>query len=149
PNFTSPQVIETIEFLYDLIEMQGGHTTVSQMGNRVRAFLAGMRPIIAGNQALFKELTDQNFDLNDLGIGVIPGNDRRPGATGKRITVTGWYLAIPVGLPAAVEDAAFRWVEYMTARADGGAQFAMTMGRPSPLMEVNFHPAYFDINPLW
>lgn len=147
-HYNTPQVKETFEFFRTLIDTQGGWESVRSI-DRIAGFVNGQRTMIWANQSLPKGLQDRGFDLRNLGVAPTPYNSDRPGAASHGAAGGGWYLAIPVGLSAEEEEAAFKWIEFLTYRADGGATFPVSMARPTPLLGLNRDRAFYDIYPGW
>ena len=90
-------------------------------------------------------------DPDQWGVFVAPYNGNNPQAkhTGVSGFDFGWNQVIPVGVEGNERDAAYKWLEFFTARRAGGCWFLFKQHRPSPVRECNENPEYYEGNPYW
>ena len=90
-------------------------------------------------------------DPDQWGVFLVPHNGDNPQAESHGVSGFdfAWTQIIPVGLDQAVQDAAYKWMEFFTARRAGGCYFLFAQHRPSPVIECNQNSAYYEGNPYW
>lgn len=90
-------------------------------------------------------------DPDQWGVFLTPYNGNNPQAQAKGISGFhfAWNQVIPKGLDKHEQEAAYKWLEFFTARRAGGCWFLLKQYRPSPVTVCNENPEYFDGNPYW
>jgi ABC-type glycerol-3-phosphate transport system substrate-binding protein len=61
----------------------------------------------------------------------------------------GWGYTIPAVHPPEVQEAAYKFAEFLGANELGGCVFVFEQSRPSPVKACNENPAYNETNPYW
>lgn len=89
------------------------------------------------------------FPKLDFGIGVRPYNSDNPEAAPAGTISRGWGNTIPYYVSPEKYQAAYLFIEWLAAALDGGSWFVRQQGRPSPVIEHNEHPQYYNVNPYW
>ncbi|HHT28636.1 MAG TPA: extracellular solute-binding protein [Firmicutes bacterium] len=79
----------------------------------------------------------------DLGIGLLPHG---PNGQSHALAAAGWSYAIPKGTKHPEES--WLLIKYLTTSEDA-KMFALSQGRPSPVVRFNQDRRYFETNPYW
>lgn len=160
--FNSPEGVETLEWMVNFTNKYNGGV------ENVREFWEGTTEPSADfpfyhdkvgmwmiNVSAFGHLKTHDADMwNDpsqWGVGLRPYNANNPNATHHGISglTWAWGYVIPKSLPKEVQDAAYKFLEYLGTQEKGGCQFLFVQGRPSPVKSCNENPAYYEANPYW
>ncbi len=92
-------------------------------------------------------------DTSYWGTMLRPYNGENPEATHAGVTgygfSGGWAYTIPKEHPPEMQEAAFKFAEFIGTHELGGCAFLFKQGRPSPVKACNENQAYYDVNPYW
>lgn len=163
-EFNSPQGIETLEWMLSFTnEVNGGIENVTDFF-QAQDFTAGDHPFYRNEQAILG-INTSNFghlnandpefyaDTERWGVMLRPYNGDN--AEGKHAGVVGyspsggWGYTIPAANPPEVQEAAYKFAEFIGASELGGCMFLFAQSRPSPVKACNENPAYYEANPYW
>jgi multiple sugar transport system substrate-binding protein len=161
--FNQPEGVETLEWMKALIdEKMGGIDAYNAFfqvgGDALEAdyhFYTDKLCMVTPNVSIFGHIknTVPDFfaDTEHWGAMLVPYNGSNPDAraTGLSGFAFSWNQVIPKGLDRKVQDAAYEWLEYFTARRAGGCWFLFEQARPSPVKACNENPDYYAANPYW
>ncbi len=94
---------------------------------------------------------DVYSDTSAWGVGLRPANGNREGAVHQGVSGLehSWGYVIPAAHSQEVQDAAYKFLEFLATNEQGGCEFLFAQLRPSPVKACNDNPAYFDDNPYW
>jgi ABC-type glycerol-3-phosphate transport system substrate-binding protein len=149
-QFDSPQGLETLKWIVDFTNMNGGAEEVaayySQTGEWENGpFYNGFEAMeISGTWEFFK-IKDYapklNYDIAPMPYGPSGNSQTRGSAYG------GWGYVIPRG--AKHPEEAWLLTKFLTTDKDGGCWFLQQQKRASPLIACNEDPASSEGNPHW
>lgn len=160
--FNSPEGIETLEWMTNYIntynygveangEFYAGtsHTSADHPFYNEKAATVFTGTWFFGHMQATDPEMFQDTDM--WGASLRPYNGNNPDATNHGVAgLSGsWGYVIPVNSPKEIQDAAYKWLEFFGTHPDGGCLFLFNQARPSPVIECNNNPAYFEANPTW
>jgi multiple sugar transport system substrate-binding protein len=160
--FNSPEGVETLQWMLDYInEFYGGIENIidfmagASSESPEYPLFQGRMGVMFPNVSIFGHVATYAPDLN-YGVALRPYNADNPDASSQGIAPLGfgWGYVIPTGLDEATERAAYNWVRRITydigtEDAPGACFFMQEQARPSPLIECNADPIYYELNPAW
>lgn len=162
--FNSPEGIETLEWMVNFTNnINGGVENMTDFFQDT-AFAQGDHPWYDNQQAFLPINTSffGHYNVNDpdgyadtshWGTMLRPRNGDNPdsqhaGTTGYNYSGA-WAYTIPAAHPPEMQEAAFKFAEFIGVHPLGGCAFLFAQSRPSPVKECNENPAYYDVNPYW
>lgn len=156
-TFDSPEGEETLRYMVQYVhEVNGGVAGQDQFSRDVGGgwgdpFYRGMEAIFFENVSVFSAIKQKAAPDFSWGVGMMPYNEKNPKAksTGVAGMRFGWGYVIPASLPKEKQEAAYLFVQYLTTRPEGSGYFALKMGRPSPVIDLNRNPEFLKSNPNW
>ncbi len=162
--FNSPQGLETLEWMLNFTnEINGGIENERDFFQDV-SFPEGDHPFYDDQLAFMPINTsvfghyntnapEQYANPDHWGVMLRPYNGDNADATHAGVTgygfSGGWAYTIPAVHPPEVQQAAYKFGEYIGAHPEGGCIFLFAQSRPSPVRACNENPAYYDANPHW
>ncbi len=162
--FNSPEGLETLEWMLNLTNNVNHGTLNITDFFQDTAFAQGDHPFYEDKQAFLHINTSffGHFNVNDpdgyadtesWGTMLRPYNGDNPdahsaGTTGYNYSGA-WAYTIPAVHPPEMQEAAFKFAEFIGVHPQGGCAFLFAQSRPSPVQECNENPAYYDVNPYW
>ena len=162
--FNSPEGLETLEWMLNLTNNVNHGTLNITDFFQDTAFAQGDHPWYEDKQAFLHINTSffGHFNVNDpdgyadtesWGTMLRPYNGDNPdahsaGTTGYNYSGA-WAYTIPAVHPPEMQEAAFKFAEFIGVHPQGGCAFLFAQSRPSPVQECNENPAYYDVNPYW
>jgi multiple sugar transport system substrate-binding protein len=160
--FNSPEGVETLEWMNHLmqdyfggIETQNAFFEGVNLQNADYPFYTdtlAMMPSAVWNFFHFHTFDAEMYeDPDQWGVFFVPHNGNNPQAESHGLSGFdfAWNQVIPKGLDQAEQDAAYKWLEFFTARRAGGCWFLFKQHRPSPVQACNENPEYYEGNPYW
>ncbi len=163
-EFNSPQGIETLEWMLSFNnEVNGGIENITDF-MQAQDFTAGDHPFYRSEQAILG-INTSNFghlnandpemyaDPDRWGVMLRPYNGDNPDAAHAGVVgyspSGGWGYTIPAVHSPEVQEAAYKFAEFLGANEQGGCVFVFAQSRPSPVKACNENPAYYESNPYW
>ncbi len=154
--FYSPEGIQTLQFMVDLIRSQyGSMEHYLDFVNTTDDDSLPQHPWHQGRLGMFPVGYWVFYETQQLApklrydVTLRAYNGANPKAKTQGPVTGGWGYVIPKGLSPETEQAAFQFVKFLTYDMQGGCQFMQAQGRPSPLTACNNSPIYFSSNPHW
>ncbi|MCD6291479.1 MAG: ABC transporter substrate-binding protein [Anaerolineae bacterium] len=161
-TFNSPEGVETLEWMVKFTnEINGGIENVNDFWEGTSDTSADF-PFYTDRVAIwftgvwaFGHLKTWDPELwkdtNSWGAALRPYNGNNPKAAHHGVSGLqwAWGYVIPKNLPKEVQDAAYKWVEFLGTDPRGGCYFLFKQGRPSPVKKCNENPEYYKANPYW
>jgi multiple sugar transport system substrate-binding protein len=160
-TFNSPEGIATLEWMVNYVnEFYGGVESRADFMAQTTGETADhpffqLRQFMwLSNVSVFGHLQNIAPDLA-YGVGLRPYNAENPDAKSQGIAPLGfgWGYVIPTGLDPETERAAYNFVQRLTydmgEDVKGACWFMQQQARPSPLIECNEDPAFYELNPAW
>lgn len=160
--FNSPEGVEALEWMLTFTnEINGGIENITDFWQGTSdtsadfPFYTDKTATWFTNVSGFGHLKEWDPEMwNDTemwGVALRPHNGENPDAESHGVTGLSfsWGYVIPKNADPAVQDAAYKFLEYLGTQKDGGCYFLLEQGRPSPVKECNGDPAYYDANPYW
>ena len=162
--FNSPEGVETLEWMINLTNnVNHGIENVTDFFQDT-SFSQGDHPWYEDQQAFLHINTsffghfnvadpDAYADTDSWGTMLRPYNGDNPeahsaGTTGYNYSGA-WAYTIPAVHPPEMQEAAFKFAEFIGVHELGGCAFLFRQSRPSPVKACNENPAYYDVNPYW
>jgi len=160
--FNEPEGVETLEWMLHIIEDYYGGIEAQNAFFEGLDFQSADYPFFTDTLALMPSAVwnffhfetfdpDMYANPDEWGVYLVPHNGNNPDAVSKGISGFhfAWNQVIPKGLDRPVQDAAYKWLEFFTARRAGGCWFLLEQHRPSPVKACNENPEYSSGNPYW
>jgi multiple sugar transport system substrate-binding protein len=160
--FSQPEGLETLEWMNHIMQDYYGGIEAYQAffeGTNLQAAdhpfyvdTLAMMPSAVWNFFHFETFDPEMYAVPDQwGVFLVPhnGNNSQAESHGVSGFDFAWNQLIPVGLEQKVQDAAYKWLEFFTARRAGGCWFLFKQHRPSPVRVCNENPEYYEGNPYW
>jgi multiple sugar transport system substrate-binding protein len=106
--------------------------------------LAGFSNMSANAPAKYKDPTT-------WGLALRPYNAKNSKASSRGETglAASWGQVIPKAISKEKQDAAYRFVEFLSTNDKGVCSFLFAQDRPAPLISCNANPDYKKNNPYW
>ena len=162
--FNSPEGVETLEWLINFTnEINGGIENRTDFMQNAD-FTTSDHPFYRGEMAM-AGINTSNFnhmnvnapemyaDTDQWGVMLRPYNGDNPDAQSAGVvgysTSGAWGYTIPSANSPEVQEAAYKFAEFLGANTLGGCVFLFEQMRPSPVRECNEDAAYYDANPYW
>jgi ABC-type glycerol-3-phosphate transport system substrate-binding protein len=162
--FNSPEGVETLEWMINFTNnINGGIENVTDFFQDT-AFAQGDHPWYDNKQVFLPINTSffGHYNVNDpegyadtshWGTMLRPRNGDNPdsqhaGTTGYNYSGA-WAYTIPAVHPPEMQEAAFKFAEFIGVHEHGGCEFLFAQSRPSPVKACNENEAYYDVNPYW
>lgn len=107
------------------------------------------------NVSAFSHLKTQAPAIYDdptrWGVALRPYNGKNPKAKSQGETglAFAWGQVIPKAVPKAQQDAAYKFIEFLSTNEKGVCYFLFQQDRPAPLKSCNDNPEYKKNNPYW
>ena len=162
--FNSPEGIETLEWVINFTnDINGGIENVTDflqnadMTTSDHPFYRSEMAMIGINTSNFNHMNvnapDMYADTDQWGVMLRPYNGDNPDAVSAGVvgysTSGAWGYTIPSVNPPEVQEAAYKFAEFLGANTQGGCVFLFEQMRPSPVRECNQNEAYYEANPYW
>lgn len=162
--FNSPEGVETLEWMINLTNnVNHGIENVTDFFQDTD-FSQGDHPWFDDQQAFLHINTsffghfnvadpDAYADTDSWGTMLRPYNGdnadaHSAGTTGYNYSGA-WAYTIPAVHTPEMQEAAFKFAEFIGVHELGGCAFLFRQSRPSPVKACNENPAYYDVNPYW
>jgi multiple sugar transport system substrate-binding protein len=150
-TFGSPEGRYALEWMYSYTnEFNGGldairTLTAGAINNR---FMEGKVAAVYAGVSVFPTFITNEVNF---GVGLIPYNADNPNAFHRGVAgrLYGWGYVMPTTLSAAKQEAAFKFIKFLTSEPQGGCEFLKVSARPTPLRDCNADRSYFQRNPYW
>jgi ABC-type glycerol-3-phosphate transport system substrate-binding protein len=157
PAFNSPEGVETLEWIVNFTnEINGGIQNVIDFfagpgeATAAQPWYNDTQLINFPNVSIFFHMETYRPDMQwDMGLRPYNGNNPQAESKGLSGEEFAWSYVIPAAVPAERREAAFQWIKKITYDMDGGCWFMQEQLRPSPIIECNEDPIYYDANPHW
>lgn len=160
--FNSPEGIETLEWMLNYTDTYNYGIEAAQEFYAGTSHTSADHPFYNENAATvftgtwffghMKATDPEMWENTDMwGAALRPYNGNNPDAATHGVAgLSGsWGYVIPTSAPQDIQDAAYKWLEFFGTHEDGGCLFLFNQARPSPVIECNSNPAYFEANPAW
>jgi len=162
-TINTPEAVETLEWLVEFTNKHhGGWSNCIDFwtGNNDTApdgrFYKDRLGIWWVNVSAFSHLKTQAPDKhkdpqNGWGVALRPYNGKNAKAThhGETGLAFAWGQVIPKAIAKEKQDAAYKFVEFLSTNNKGVCAFLFAQDRPAPLISCNANPDYKKNNPYW
>ncbi len=162
-TINTPEAIETLEWMIEFVNKYYGNWSNCidfWTGNNDTApdgrFYKDRLGIWWVNVSAFSHLKTQAPDKykdpqNAWGVALRPYNAKNPKAThhGETGLAFAWGQVIPKAISKEKQDAAYKFVEFLSTNEKGVCAFLFAQDRPAPLISCNANPDYKKNNPYW
>lgn len=147
---------QTLEWMVDFINRNNGgaqhyadFTLSSSSSSGQYPFYQNRLGMDFFNVSSFFQIPQFAPHLN-FGVSLRPYNSKNHHAESHGVAglTFGWGYVIPKGLPSDVQDAAYRWVEWITYQ-NNACTFMAAQDRPSPLVACNSRSDFYKTNKFW
>ncbi len=159
----SPEGVETLEWMVNFTnEINGGVAAVDDFFKgrtdgtvKDYPFHKGLMGVWWVNVSAFSHVktnTPEKYaDPKLWGCALRPYNSKNPKAKtrGETGLAFAWGQVIPKAVPKAQQDAAYKFIEFLSTNDKGVCYFLFSQDRPAPLKSCNDNPEYKKNNPYW
>lgn len=158
----TPEAVETLEWMVRYAnELYGGIEKVADFWQNARdsspdfPFYRDQVAILFHNVSFFgflkENASDTYNDPSQWGVALRPynGNNAKASHHGESGLSFAWGYVIPKAAPKDVQEAAYKFSQFLCTHEKGTCYFMLEQARPSPFKKCNENPEYKKANPYW